>query len=357
MSKTKRRIIEDDVQQDEPSTHNKHYEDPEEAADAFLSQWTDEAKPPSEDDAEENVEKEVEDTDAESEDSTEEEVDDDNTEETGEDSEDDTTEDGESDEDETEEEVEETPKKTNKVLEDTSEVEIKVDNEIKKVKVKDLKRLYGMEAALTKKSQQVADQRKEVEAQTVKYSATLDNLYKKAAANWEPYSKIDMLLVSKELTTEEFTNLRKEAQVAHDEFQFVSQEANQFVQQAEYQRKETLKAKAAEALEVLKTKVDWSTELYDKIRTYASNNGIPREFVNQIVDPYAILMLNKARLYDEGNKIVLKKKVKIPTKVIRTGTTSHSDITVDKTKQSMDKLRRTGDSEDAMDAFLSRWQS
>lgn len=333
-------------------------EDSEAAAEAFLNRWEDEASPPSSDKGKEVVQEAeaIQEELDELEEDVEDELQEDEDEET--DASEDEAEDaaGETDEDSEDQAQEDEPKKPGKVLEDTSEVEIKIDDEIKKVPVKDLKRLYGMEASLTKKSQQVAAQRKEVEAQTVKQAAVLDNLYKKAQTTWEPYSKIDMLVASKELDTETFSALRKEAQAAYDDFQYVSQEANNFVKQAEQQRTETLRTKAAEAIEVLKTKTDWSEELYGKIRTYASENGIPRDLFNQVVDPHAILMMNKARLFDESKKIVLKKKVKTATKVIRVGSTNGSDIITDKSTAALNRLKLTGDSEDAAEAFMARWQ-
>lgn len=336
-------------------------EDADDAAEAFLNRWEDEAEPLSSDKGKEvlkeaeAIQDELDELEEDVEELLDEEVDADTSEENDEeesDSEDEDTEDDDEAEDE------DNSKKPTKVLEDTSEVEIKIDDEIKKVPVKDLKRLYGMEASLTKKSQQVAAQRKEVEAQTVKQAAVLDNLYKKAQTTWEPYSKIDMLVASKELDTETFTALRKEAQAAYDEFQFVSQEANNFVKQAEHQQKESLKTRAAEGIAVLQANksINWSEELYGKIRNYANDNGIPKELFNQVVDPHAILMMNKARLYDESKKVVLKKKVKTPTRVIKAGSTSGSDITMDKSEAAFNRLRKTGDSEDAAEAFMARWQ-
>ena len=47
---------------------------------------------------------------------------------------------------------------------DTAKVKVTVDGEEKTVSVKDLKRLFGQEASLTRKSQEVAAKRKEAEA-------------------------------------------------------------------------------------------------------------------------------------------------------------------------------------------------
>jgi hypothetical protein len=338
----------------------------DDAADAFLDRWKDDSDPSDqgkEEKKKEEVKEAPEDKDApedtedteeyaEGEDEDTEEEDQDESEEDDTDSEE---EDGE-DDDATEEDTEPKDKKS-KVLEDDSEVEIKVGEEVKKIPVKDLKRLYGQEAALTKKSQQVAAERKEVEAQASKYVAQIDVLYKKAQAKWEPYSKVDMLLASKELDTEQFAALRQEAQEAYEEFTFVSQEADTFVKAAAEQRNKATAAAAAESVKVLTEKIPgWSTELYDKIRTFALAQGLPKEAVNNITDPNVIMLMHKARLYDEGKKVVLKKKSKLPTKMLKAGGTTNADISPNKKKSSMDQLRRSGSTDDAADAFLSRWQ-
>ena len=346
MSKTKG-IIQEDVpaQAELPLFDNET-----DATDAFLDRWKDSEETsdldegdtkPSEDEAEE-VTEEAEDTDTDPEDTEEE---------TEEESEDSDEEEEEESEDEDEEDDE--PKKT---LDDDSEVEIKVDDEVHKVSVKDLKRLWGQEAALTKKSQQVAEKRKEVETQGTKYAAGLQKLYEKAAAKWEPYSKIDFLVASKQLDADQFAQLRSEAQKAYEDFTFLTQEVDTFVKETEAQRQEALKAQASEAIPILKEKIpNWSNETYDKIRVFAIEHGMSAEVVNNITDPAAIIMINKARLYEESQKITLKKKVKTPKKVVKAGTTTLADVKTDKKAESLTRLRQTGNVDDAADAFLTRW--
>lgn len=331
--------------------------DIDDAADAFLDRWTDakgpsekkeeEAKPEVKEDTTETEETE-EATDTEAEEQGEEDETEDDTEQS-EDTDDEAQEDPEEDESQDE-------PKTPKALDDDDEVEITVDKEKRKVPVKELKRLYGQEAALTKKSQQVATQRKEVEAQGVKHAAVLDQLFQRAQSKWEPYSKVDMLLASKELDTESFAALRSEAQAAYEEFQFVSQEANRFMSDAQARQQDSVKQKAQDAVKVLKEKIpNWSNELYDKLRTYAVDNGFDPEITAQITDPSAIEMLYKARLYDEGKKIKLKPKAKVPTKVIKSSTTVALDVKPTRGKAEMQKLQQSGTVDDAVEAMMARW--
>lgn len=325
------------------------------AEDAFLDRWTEKDSPEetsekpevnTNPDPEEEEDETVEDTEESAEDDTDPEE---TTEEETEDDAEEESEEGDEDEEKSE---------AKKTLDDDAEVEIKVADKVEKVSVKELKRLWGQEAALTRKSQEVAAKRKEVEQNEAKLAVSLDKLYQKAAQKWEPYSKIDMLVASKQLDAEQFATLRQEAQAAYEEFRFVSEEANQFVAQTEAARQEQLKVAATEAIKVLKEKIPtWNSGLYDSIREYAISNGMNAEVVNNLVDPVAIQLIHKARLYDESKKVATKKKVLTPKKVVKsTVSASAKDLGTSQKDTLAQKLRQTGDVDDAADLFMSRWQ-
>lgn len=326
---------------------------------AFLDRWTEkdspketsEDKPEVKDESEPLEEEEDEESTEESTDSDEDDADPDD--DTDEEADDETTE----EESEEGEEDEEKPK-SKKTLDDDAEVEVKVDNDVRKVSVKELKRLWGQEAALTRKSQEVAAKRKDVEVTEQKLAASLEKLYQKAAERWEPYSKIDMLVASKQLDADQFTALRQEAQAAFEEFRFISEEADQFVKQTNTARQEQLKVAAQEAVKVLKDTIpNWNSSLYDSIREYAIGLGMQPEVINNLVDPIAIQLIHKARLFDESKKIATKKKVATPKKIVKsTNSTSVKELKGDTSSNALQKLRSSGDVDDAAELFLSRWR-
>ena len=322
------------------------FESTEDATESFLKGWEDEdnessPSPPEEDTKDPDTSEDEESEEEESEEVESEESEEDPEEET----------------EEAETEEEEESKSTKKVLEDDQLVEVKVDDEVLKVSVKDLKRLYGQEASLTKKSQQLAAKRKEIEQEALKSAVVLDKMYKKAEERWKPYSEVDMLLASKQLDAEQFAALRSEANSAWEDFKFVSEEVDNFLKESQAQQQKKLQEAAVESVKVLKENIpNWSSNLYDSIREYAVVQGMPQTLVNSLVDPVAIQIIHKARLYDEGKKLATKKKVAAPTKVLKT--TKSSDpkaLSIDKTKASALRLRDSGDLDDAADLFLSRW--
>lgn len=334
--------------------------DESDAADVFLDRWKDKGNESSPETTEVKQEKTPEPPAEEAEQEQEEVAE---TEEVAEDNEDPEEESTDA-EDDTEEESQEGAENeeestAKKALDDDAEVEVKVNDEVLKVSVKDLKRLYGQEAALTRKSQEVSAKRKEVEATEQKLSVVLQKQYEKAAQRWEPYSKIDMLVASKQLDADQFAALRAEAQAAFEDFRFISEEADAFVKQTQSQRQEQMKQAAQEAVKVLKESIPgWSQPLYDNIREYAISNGMDAEVVNNLVDPIAIQLIHKARLYDESKKVVTKKKVLTPKKVVKTTVSPQSakDLSPKKDDAAR-RLRVTGDVDDAAELFLSRWAS
>ena len=264
----------------------------------------------------------------------------------------------EEEESEEDEEVEQLP-----LSEDTI-IEIKVDGETKQASVKELKRLYGQEASLTKKSQETAKQRKQAEEQIQKTDATLQAMLKRAEERWKPYEDVDFYLASRQMSPEDFKLLRAEAKAAESDLKFLREESNQFYGQLQQQAEKERQEQAAKAVEVLKADIpDWSTSLYNDIREYSVDSGLPAEQVNQIADPTVIKLLHKAMLYDKSKKVATKKRAKTPTKVLRSkkAPPSKADVRQAKRKAAVEKLAnstsRGNDLDDVAEALLARWEA
>lgn len=250
---------------------------------------------------------------------------------------------------------------------DAAYVKITVGDESHEVPVKDLKRLWGQEAALTQKSQEVADRRKALDTEATKTAAATAALLKRAQERFEPFSKIDFVLAAQQLEAEDYTALRNQAQAAHDDVKFLTQELDGFMKAMETKRTTDLADQAKETIKILSSDPKdggiegWSQKMYDEIRAFAVTEGLDRGVVNDLVDASAIKLLHMAMLYKRGaSKAVIKteKKNKTPKKIIKTSHNPESTKAATKgagDEKAMKKLQTSGSTDDAANAFLARW--
>jgi len=340
--------------------------DIDEAADVILGQWTDG----------EDLSEDTEDEDATSENLNETEVDEDELDEdTEEDDEgddnlddpDDTDElddeDGETDEDEDDDEDDEEPLAAS----DDQIVDINVNGESKQVSVKDLKRLYGQEASLTKKSQDLANQRKQSDESLAQTQLSYQKLLERAEARFKPYADIDMLVASRQMDPDTFAQLRQDAKQAEEDLTFLKEESNTLVSQQQQQFAEQSKEAAANCVKVLQEQLpDWGDELYSDIRNYAVKSGLPQEQVDQYTDPQVIMLINKARLYDQSKQSAKSKKAKAKLTKSKSGKTKvlssrkapiSKEASAERKRQAAIKnLNGHSDLDDIASALMSGWK-
>lgn len=244
------------------------------------------------------------------------------------------------------------------VAADDAIVEFTVDGQTQRVSVKELKRLAGQEASLTRKSQEIAAYRQNLEAETQRNAMVLNQLHQKAVERLKPYKDIDLFKASRELSSEDFDALRNEMKAAEADVKFFEQEIVTLVDKHRSQRAEALKQEVPEALKVIRDKIpEWSDTLYNDIRSYAVAQGMKPEVVNEIIDPPAVVMMHKAMLFDRAQKSVKEKVQKVaqaPKKVLKTD--GRSD-TKSKPKAALERLATSGGIDDAAAVLLARWGS
>jgi hypothetical protein len=255
------------------------------------------------------------------------------------------------------EDVPEKPKAT-KVAEDDAEITFTENGVEHKITVKEAKRLAGQEAALTRKSQETAAERKAVDDLRTKHTVALTTLLQRAEDAYKPYAGIDMLVAQKELTTEEFAALRSEQLRTYKDYLYVKDELESVVASlAETQAQE----KAQQAQECIKTLTDpekgiegWNQVLYTEIMDYAVNNGLSRDVVLNIVDPAVIKLLHKAMSADKVKTVATTKKATAPKKVVASTVSSQPGSAGE--KSALARLRTSGSRDDAVAAMLERWK-
>ena len=327
------------------------------AADSILARWTDVEKPSeTETSATDNEPKE---TEEQSQDNEEEKSNEENLEENTEDPSNNEDEPNESENIDDDEDADSDDTSTE--LSDETEVDVIVDGEAQKVSIKNLKRLHGQEASLTRKSQEVAQRRKEADDAISKSSVVMDAMIKKAEEKFKPYKEVDMLLASKTMTDKDFAQLRKEAQSAQDDLNFLTKEADGLYKDLQEQQKVALSNAAKECVQVLQEAIpNWTNNLYNDIRGYAIGQGFNEQEVNNYVDPKVIQILNKARLYDEGKKVAQVKKANPTSKRVlkskKAPPTPQNQKNV-KIQEARKRMRTSTDLDDVAEALMSRWET
>jgi len=245
-------------------------------------------------------------------------------------------------------------------LSDDTLIDIVINGETQQASVKDLKRLWGQEASLTQKSQEVARQRKEATEVTEKSSAVLQRMLERAQEQWKPYSEVDMLVASRQLSEEDFTALRREAAAAKQNLDFLTEESEGFYRDLKAQQNRTMQQGAQECVKKLQQELpNWSNSLYNDIRAYAVSNGLPQEAVDTFTDPNVILILNKARLYDEGRKVATVKKKTPKGRVLKSKKSPPNEQSrkADKVSKLAERVRVSNDSDDLAELIMSRWET
>ena len=335
--------------------------DHDDAEQAILNRWSDgETLSDEEQEAtdEPQADETLEDTSDEDQDDETEQTD----EEDDEDPEDDNSE--ETNDDDQEEEVELS-------IDDDTQVEVIVDGETQRVSVAALKRLHGQEASLTRKSQDLANTRKQADAALQKADISYQKLLERAQARAKPYAEVDMLVASRQMDADDFAKLRSEAKDAEADLKFLTEEADAFYRDAQDQQKVLHQQAASECVKVLQAQMpDWSNDVYNDIRSYAVSQGLPSEQVDQYVDPQVIMLLNKARLYDQSKKTAQTKKAASKVikakqnnkgkRILRSNKAPLNDIGSSKRRadKAQQMLRANGgsDADDIAEALMARWE-
>jgi hypothetical protein len=249
-------------------------------------------------------------------------------------------------------------------------VKVKVDGEEKEVSVKDLKRLYGQETALMRKNQEVAAERTKVEQSQAKSLAALDVMVKRAKEAADPFRQVNWVALAKDpnVTAEQVNALQEMAKAAADNETFLTQQLDAFMGHIQEQQKAERVKAANECLRTLNDEKSplhikgWNDGLYNDLRAFGVEVGLNKAMVDGLTDPAAFKLLHMAMQFHKGAKKVQTVKVnKAPKKIVKTSTavtktsSTGSKVNVDRTK-AVSKLKQTGSMKDAEAAFLASFQ-
>jgi hypothetical protein len=255
---------------------------------------------------------------------------------------------------EEEEEQEQTPTYRVKVGKD--EVEVPLDELLKG---------YSRTADYTRKTQEVAEQRKAVEAerQRIEEANKLRDVYA------ERLKVIEQMLSQPE-KAEDLASLKENdpigyavrvAEQSEKEKQLAAVRAEQqrIAQQQQSEQSERLKAHLAAEAEKLQSAIPEFADpakrevIKNDVRNYAKQIGFTDEELAQVYDSRAVLALYKAAQYDKlvANKTEATKKVVQAPRMMRPGSFTPEARESQEVKKTRDVLRKSGRKDDAARLF------
>ena len=251
----------------------------------------------------------------------------------------------ESDDDESEEDQEETQLYTVKV--DGKEVEVTLD---------ELQSGYIKQSDYTKKTSELAEQRKAMvaEAQAIQqernqYAQALGQMQTESQRQLNEYKQIDwdrlreedpMLFMQRR---DEMRDLEKGIEDGHKQQQQLALQAQQYNVQKFNQDVE------AGREQLLTIMPDWDDKVSKSVREYGLGEGFTSDELAGITDHRSMAVLRKAMMYDAIQKSQpAKKKVKADTpKYVKPGVAkSKGDVSAKRRSDKLKQLRKTGSVDD-----------
>jgi hypothetical protein len=272
---------------------------------------------------------------------------------------------------EVEEAEDDTEEEDDSEIEDEEEVEeeqtftVKAAGEEKQVTLDELKKSYQLGSDYTKKTQEIAEQRKviETEAKAIIEARQVRDEYSQKLQAVQQFlvgsndSREDLAAMKENdpigyaVKVAEMTEKKEQLQLVQAEQQRIAQQ-QQADRSAQMQRiVEQESQKLAQSLPEFSDKVK-GEQIRNDIRSYGKSVGFTDEELSQVYDSRQVLTIHKAMMYDKlvKSKPGMKKKVSNAPKMVKSGAKVKQSVT-DRTKKQMQRLQQTGSARDAAALF------
>ena len=241
---------------------------------------------------------------------------------------------------------------------------VKIDGEDKELTIKELKALAQQGGDYTKKTQQVAEQRKAVQAeqQAIEEAKYMRDAYAERLQAMEqllnaqsPQEDMDYLKENDPIgyavkVAEMSQNKEKVQAIQAERYRIAEQQQSE--QQQNMQRYLSEQAtKLAEVLPEYSDPVKGET-LRSDLRKFAKNLGFSDEELSSVRDSRHVVALFKAMQYDklQQSKPQVNKRVSDAPKTMKSGN-SNTAVSADQSKRNMAQLKQTGRVRDAASVF------
>lgn len=250
-------------------------------------------------------------------------------------------------------------------VEEKPRYKVKASGEEIEVTLDDLIKGYQREADYTKKTQTLAEQRKQVESerQVIEQAKTQRDQYQERLAMIESalrtYAPQENLEALKETDPIGYAVKVAEQTQREKQLQAVQMERARIAQQQQAEQSQNLNSHlAVEAQKLAEAIPEYadeqkSVQVKKDIRDYARKIGWSDEELASVYDSRAVLTLYRAMQYEKlmGNKAGVTKKVNEAPKMLKPGVSRQTDANAEQTKKAMNQLKRTGNVRDAANAF------
>ena len=272
----------------------------------------------------------------------------------------------ESEEEEEAEEAEEESEETDGEEEELYAVT--VNGEEQAVTLDELLSGYSRQSDYTRKTQEIASERKGMEELQQQYNSHVAQIQQERQQYVEALTN---MISSQGSELEQYSNIDWDALRESDPIEYVTakeqyREAQERVQGMQYQQQQAAQAQQAEMTKahhqvvqaergkLVEALPEWGDpdkqkELSADLQSYARDQGFSQQELNSLVDHRSVLVLLKAQQYDQlQNSDVKSKKLKNKPKVIRSGTgTTSKGTSKSKRAAKMKRLQGSGHVDDA----------
>ena len=250
-------------------------------------------------------------------------------------------------------------------VEEKPRYKVKASGEEIEVTLDDLIKGYQREADYTKKTQTLAEQRKQVESerQVIEQAKSQRDQYQERLGMIESalrtYAPQENLEALKETDPIGYAVKVAEQTQREKQLQAVQMERARIAQQQQAEQSQNLNSHlAVEAQKLAEAIPEYadeqkSVQVKKDIRDYARKIGWSDEELASVYDSRAVLTLYRAMQYEKlmGNKAGVTKKVNEAPKMLKPGVSRQTDVNSEQTKKAMNQLKRTGNVRDAANAF------
>ena len=272
----------------------------------------------------------------------------------------------ETEEAEAEEETEdESEIEDEEVIEEEQTFTVKAAGEEKEVTLDELKKSYQLGTDYTKKTQEVAEQRKVIdqEAKAIIEARQVRDSYAQKLQAVEQFlvgsndSPEDLAAMKENdpigyaVKVAEMTEKKDQLQQVNAERQRIAQEQNSYKEANMQKYVEGEAQKLTQSLPEFSDKTK-GEQIRNEIRNYGKKVGFTDDELSQVYDSRHVLVLHKAAQYDKlmAGKAGVKKKVANAPKTMKGGAKVKQTVT-DRTKKQHKRLLQTGDARDAAALF------